>query len=54
MRLDNDQTVGTAPDNIGQSGPDVALDGSVAGEENKSDNTDPAESESWWRQLLPW
>ncbi|WP_313687616.1 zinc finger AN1 domain-containing stress-associated protein [Halobellus marinus] len=51
MRLNEDQTVGTTPSDIGQSSPDVALDGSVVGAEEKSEVT---ESDPWWRRLLPW
>ncbi|WP_233127157.1 hypothetical protein [Halorubrum sp. SD612] len=45
-------TMGTAPEDIGQSSPDVALDGSIAGEQ--STDSEEEEPESWWRRLLPW
>jgi len=45
-------TIGTTPDEIGQSSPDVALDGSIAG--NKSAEKEEEKSASWWRRLLPW
>ncbi|TKX74019.1 hypothetical protein EXE46_11350 [Halorubrum sp. GN11_10-6_MGM] len=45
-------TMGTTPEDIGQSSPDVALDGSIAGEQ--STDSDEEGSESWWRKLLPW
>ncbi|WP_369335083.1 AN1-type zinc finger domain-containing protein [Halobellus inordinatus] len=51
MRLSNDQTVGTTPTDTGQSSPDVALDGSVVGEESEKDES---ESPSWWKRLIPW
>jgi len=53
MKLSNEQTVGETPDDIGQSGPDVALDGSVAGAESEPDESE-VETEPWWRRLLPW
>jgi len=53
MELGNEQTVGATPDDIGQSGPDVALDGSIAGADPEPDES-KSESESWWRRLLPW
>jgi hypothetical protein len=45
-------TMGTTPDDIGQSSPDVALDGSIAGD-NSGDQEDE-EADPWWRRLLPW
>jgi hypothetical protein len=53
MELNNEQTVGTTPSDIGQSSPDVALDGSMVGAESGSES-DGSRSESWWRRLLPW
>lgn len=44
------QTVGTPPDDVGTSGPDVAVDGSIAEDQLGQ----PDEHESWWRRLLPW
>lgn len=52
VRLEQNQTVGTTPTDTGQSSPDVATDGSVAGgDQSQSDDSD---AESWWRRLLPW
>ena len=45
-------TMGTTPDEIGQSSPDVALDGSIAGDNPAEDEKE--EAEPWWRRLLPW
>jgi len=46
-------TMGTTPDDIGQSSPDVALDGSIAGDQS-TESVEEADAESWWRRLLPW
>lgn len=54
MALNPEQTVGTTPDDTGQSSPDVALDGSVAGSASERAEADTSESEPWWRRLLPW
>lgn len=52
MTLDQNQTLGTTPTDIGQPSPDVAIDGSIAGEqENAIDEND---TDPWWRRLLPW
>jgi hypothetical protein len=45
-------TMGTTPDDIGQSSPDVALDGSIAGDD--SADQEGEEADPWWRRLLPW
>lgn len=45
-------TMGTTPDDIGQSSPDVALDGSIAGDQQTG--PDEEKTERWWRRLLPW
>ena len=45
-------TMGTTPDDIGQSSPDVALDGSIAGTQQNDSKEET--TEAWWRRLLPW
>ncbi|WP_082230115.1 AN1-type zinc finger domain-containing protein [Halorubrum lipolyticum] len=52
MHPDDVTTMGTTPDNIGQSSPDVALDGSIAGDQPS--DSDESTTKSWWRRLLPW
>jgi hypothetical protein len=49
---DSLQTVGGTPEDVGASGPDVALDGSLV--ESESEQTDDSAGESWWKRLLPW
>ncbi|OYR53722.1 hypothetical protein DJ73_06975 [Halorubrum sp. Ea1] len=52
MDSEDVSTIGTTPDEIGQSSPDVALDGSIAGDQPAE--SDEENAESWWRRLLPW
>lgn len=51
MELERNQTVGTTPDDIGNSSPDVTLTGGVEGTEQGGEDT---EESPWWRRILPW
>lgn len=52
VRLTEGQTVGTTPIDVGESSPDVAVDGSV--EMDDIEQSKESEQDSWWRRLLPW